>query len=135
MSGQSHWPAEPEARRGEKGEKGDPGEGMTRGARHAFLFLAALVAVLAVAALWIGVREVNALSAQLHAQCGADKSIGDLASAPVMLSPATHKASKVGVGIIAANRQAWHGLGCPGRLAAPSPSFRRWAIFYHLPPG
>lgn len=134
--------------KGERGDKGDPGApGITTGAKHAFITLSIIIFALAAMALFIGVRQVlqtNHQEAQialnqarigkaLRAQCGADKSIGDLAAAKVVPVPTTHKASKVGIQIISANRAAWRGLGCPGHLAKSSPSFVKWAGFYKLP--
>jgi len=57
----------------------------------------------------------------------------DLADLPVTVNPATGKAALLGVKIVADAREAWHGLGCPGALPPPSPSFRRWAAYYRLP--
>lgn len=129
--------------KGEHGVKGDKGEpGMTRAARRAFLMLTALILAIAMAGLLIGVRAYSGLQNQqardhhrVLAQCGADRSIGDLAHLRVSVSPATHDASKAVLGIIAAHRAAWTRLGCPGRLATASPSYRHWAALYSLPPG
>lgn len=69
---------------------------------------------------------------EIRSQCHFN---GDLASAPVTVSPATGMASELGVKIISDGRVAWRQAGCPGKLAAPSRSFARWAEYYHLPTG
>lgn len=139
MSGNPRWPAEgPGAEalwRAEKGDKGEPagaGEGMTHGARRAVLALFAAMAVLGAAALGLGARTADHLTRQVQSQCRFD---GDLAGLPLSVNPATRKASIIGVKIVSDSRVAWHQAGCPGRLAPPSPSFTRWARFYHLPTG
>jgi hypothetical protein len=57
----------------------------------------------------------------------------DLAPAPVGINPQTHKASILGVRIVADARDQFVKLGCPGRLSAPDPSFVRWAHYYRVP--
>lgn len=94
----------------------------------AFLFAFALV--LAAGNLLFTAREVNTVRDAVRAQCGFDY---DLAGVPVAVNPATHKASVLGVKIVADSRLAWRGLGCTGTLPPPSPSFRRWAAYYHVP--
>jgi hypothetical protein len=58
----------------------------------------------------------------------------DLSGLPVTNAAGTNKPSELGVSIIAHSRQAFRGSGCPGALPPPSPSFRHWAPYYHLPP-
>jgi hypothetical protein len=116
--------------RGPKGEQGDRGEGMTRGARRAAAYLAVLLLVIGAASLLFTVREIGQLRAAVLSECAF---AADLAGAPVSVAPATGKAAKLGVSIVADSRVQWRGLGCPGRLAPPAPSFVRWARYYHLP--
>lgn len=143
MTDKPNWPPEPRGMealwRGDKGDQGIQGAqgkpGMTRATRRAFLMLTALILGVALAGLLIGVRAYDGLQQQTRQQCGADRSIGDLARLHVTVNPATHKASKQLLGIIAAHRMAWGRLGCPGHLAAASPSYEQWTVTYQLPPG
>ncbi len=75
----------------------------------------------------------RAIALQHRQQLKLCKFNADLGGAPIAVNPATGKPSLLGVTIVSDARVAWHGLGCPGRLTPPSPSFRRWARFYHLP--
>lgn len=134
--------------KGPKGDKGEPG--LSPKLRKGIVALFSLAAAIAVAAL-VGVvvqsgsyqtanartvrklnHTVNKLSREVKSQCRFD---GDLAGLPLTVNPATHTASELGVKIVSDSRVAWHQAGCPGRLAAPSPSFARWARYYHLPTG
>jgi len=76
-------------------------------------------------------RQVNEATTRARALCQFD---ADLGAAPLTV-PAGAKASRFGVLIISDARTAWHRAGCPGRLAAPAPSFVKWAAYYHLPAG
>lgn len=58
---------------------------------------------------------------------------GDLGGVPVTNNPATGRPSLLGLRIVSDSRVAWHQAGCPGHLVRPSPSFAKWARFYHLP--
>lgn len=126
----------PPGPQGTPGEKGDPGEpGMTAAARRAFGILAVTVFALAAAALFIGIRQINAIHVQetrlehaIHAQCRFDRDIG---GAPITVN-AAGKASRLAVEIVADARAAFRGLGCAGRLTPPAPPLRRWARYYHL---
>lgn len=131
---------------------------MTQGARRAVLMLFAAMVVLGGGSVGLGartadhlqatqaaqarivraqartVRELDAtvrrLGREVRSQCRFD---ADLAPVPVAVNPATRKASELGVKIVSDSRVAWHQAGCPGRLPPPSPSFARWARYYHLP--
>jgi hypothetical protein len=105
---------------------------MGRDVRRAVVFLFAVALILAAASLLFTSREVGSLRKAVLAQCKFDRDVG---SVPVSVNPATHAASKLGVSLIADARQGWHGLGCPGVLPPPQPSFVRWARHYHLPAG
>jgi len=118
--------------KGDKGETGAAGQGMTRGARRAVIFLFALAVALAGMNLLFTSVTVNHLRSAVLAQCQFN---ADLGAAPVTVSPSTGRASRLGVLIISDSRTAWHGLGCPGRLPPPAPSFAKWAKTYHLPVG
>jgi hypothetical protein len=116
--------------KGEQGQQGERGEqGMTPGARRAVVYLFALSLLLGGLNLLFTAREVNQLRAATRSAC---QFAADLAGAPVVASPAG-KASRLGVSIVSDSRQQWRGLGCPGRLAPPAPSFVKWARYYHLP--
>lgn len=103
---------------------------MTQGARRATASL--LVIFIAFAAIVILYTAVNTqrLTREVRSQCRFD---ADLAGVPITVNPATRRAAPLSVKIVSDARTAWHQAGCPGRLAAPSPSFTRWARFYHLP--
>ncbi len=104
--------------------------GMTAGARQAVVFLFVLAFVIGAANLLWTSRQTGSLRSAVMASCKFD---ADLGAAPVAVSPATGKASLLGVTIVSDARVAWRGLGCPGPLAPPAPSFIRWARYYHLP--
>ncbi|HEV2376226.1 MAG TPA: hypothetical protein VGS19_29160 [Streptosporangiaceae bacterium] len=111
---------------------------MTRGARYAavgLLLLTLLTGGANLVATYLQVQAVRhtvqAVGHASEAQCKFDY---DLSGVPISINPATGQASLLGVKIVADSRAAWRGLGCPGRLARPSPSFVKWARFYHLPP-
>lgn len=135
MSGrQPRWPAEgPGAEamwRGPKGDKGDPG--ITSRTRRSIVYLFALGILIAAVSLVGVVRTQDHLRSEVQSQCRFD---GDLAGLPLAVNPATGKAAVLGVKIVSDSRVAWHQAGCPGTLPPPSPSFARWARFYHLPTG
>jgi hypothetical protein len=110
---------------------------MTTGARRGLTYLLVVGVAINAAAFWLSARAVNDLRYQqtrLHAAVIAQcKFNADLGAAPVTVNPATGKASALGVSIISDARMAWHGLGCPGRLAPPEPSFVKWAKRLHVP--
>jgi hypothetical protein len=103
---------------------------ISAGARNALIILIGLGLALNMITIIFSAREVGALRSAVQAQCLFD---ADLGGVPVMVNPATGKAAKLGVTIISDARVAWYGLGCPGALAPPSPSFRKWAEYYRLP--
>jgi len=123
-------PRGPKGDCGEQGIRGMPG--MSRGARHGFAYLSILMLLLAGANLLWTSLEVRSADTKAQAQCQFD---ADLGGAPVTVDPRTGKASLLAVTIISDARTAWRQSGCPGRLAAPSPSFRQWAAHYRLPAG
>lgn len=114
-----------------RGDPADPSTGMSAGARHAVIFLFVFAVALAGVNLLFTAMDVNRLRDAVHAQCQFS---ADLGSAPIMVSP-SGKPSRLGVTIVSDSRVAWHGLGCPGRLPPPAPSFAHWAAVYHLPVG
>lgn len=138
-SDEPYWPreepgAEMMFRKGDQGEQGEKGEpGMTPGARHAFMILTVIIFLFAAAGLIMGARAYNGLQSRQLTMCQFNHDLGDLASVPVTLNPHTHKASKIGIAIIADSRSAFRGLGCHGVLTKPGPSFTRWARHYGLP--
>lgn len=108
--------------------------------RRDLLYLLILGVAVNTAAFWLSARSVSDVrhqQARLHAAvlklCQFNADLGDAAADPVTLNPATHKASELGIQILADSRAAWRGLGCPGHLRHPSPSFIRWARAYDLP--
>jgi hypothetical protein len=134
MTSTPSWPDEPggpEARwRGEKGDKGDAGRtgGMTRGARRAFVTITILVFAISLMAFALGARSISQLTAAQRSQCLADRDISNVAAIKI-----TQKPSRTLISFVAHERQAFAGLGCPGKLAPPDPSFTRWAKAYRLP--
>lgn len=115
--------------KGDKGEPGERGEPLNRATRRALVYLFAVAVLIGAANLYWTAREVDQLRTAVVASCGF---AADLASAPVVAGP-TGKASQLGVKIVSDSRVQWHGLGCPGVLAPPAPSFVKWAKVYHLP--
>lgn len=103
---------------------------MTRGARWAAIGLLILTLITGGANLLATYLEVSAVRGAVKAECHFNY---DLGGVPITVNPATGKASVLGVKIVADSRAAWRGLGCPGRLPSPSPSFVKWALYYHLP--
>jgi hypothetical protein len=104
---------------------------ISTGAARAAVFLFAVSLLIgALNFLWTS-RVVNASNHRVQALCRFD---ADLGSAPVV-APATGPPSLLGVSIVSDARVAWHQAGCSGRLAAPAPSFVKWARYYHLPAG
>lgn len=97
---------------------------------YAFVSLAALVLLLAGANLLFTAREVNQVRGTVLASCGF---AADLGGAPLSVNPKTGQASRLGVQIVSDSRVQWHGLGCPGVLPPPAPTFMKWARYYHLP--
>jgi hypothetical protein len=131
MSGEPIGPVEARYR-GEPGRQGEPGPGLSPLRAYGIVVLFALAFLVAVAAVTGVVTEVSALQREVRSQCKFD---ADLAGVPVSLNPATNKPSVLGIKIVSDSRVAWRQAGCPGTLPAPSPSFTRWARFYHLPTG
>jgi hypothetical protein len=122
--------------KGDKGEPGERGEPLNRATRRALIYLFAVAVAIGGANLYWTSREVgqqrtttDQLRTAVVASCGF---AADLASAPVVAGP-TGKASQLGVKIVSDSRVQWRGLGCPGHLAPPQPSFVKWAKVYHLP--
>lgn len=76
-------------------------------------------------------RVVDGANHRAGALCRFD---ADLGSAPIVV-PGGGKPSLLGVTIISDARLAWHQARCGGRLAAPDPSFVKWARYYRLPAG
>jgi hypothetical protein len=103
---------------------------MTRGARLAAIGLLILVLIMGGANLLATYLQVHTVRAAVQAECHFNY---DLGGVPITVNPATRKASVLGVKIVADSRAAWRGLGCPGLLPSPSPSFAHWARYYHLP--
>ncbi len=103
---------------------------MTRGARWAAIGLLLLTLIVGGANLLATYLQVHTVRGAVQAECRFNH---DLGGVPITINPATKKASLLGVEIVADSRLAWRGLGCPGQLPAPSPSFVRWALYYHLP--
>lgn len=101
---------------------------MTRGARHAVVFLFALTVMLASANLLWASHNVGRITDELSAECAFNR---DLAPLPVTVPPGAKRASVLGVEIVADARAAWHVAGCKGSLPPPSPSLLRWAAYYH----
>ena len=118
--------------------------GMTPGAGRGLLYIVILTVALYGGSYYQSTRAVDSvrhqqvkLAAALEAEhqrtlerCHQDADIG---SAPIAVNPATGKASKLGVSIVADARTEWHGIGCPGHLAPPTRSFVHWAKAYKLP--
>lgn len=106
-----------------------PGERMTRGARHAFLTLAAAGVLVAAAAPTFTVVYANMtadqLRVQLQASCGFAHDLG------TATLPAAPRPSRFGVSLVVDARAQWRALHCPGELPVP-PGLARWAAFYHL---
>ena len=92
--------------------------------------LVALTLVVGGGNLWASWTEGQGVQ---HSSASACRFFADLAGLPVTVTPTTKKASLLGVQIVADSRLAWRGLGCPGTLAPPAPSFEQWARYYHLP--
>jgi hypothetical protein len=103
---------------------------ITRGARRAALGLIALTLLVGGGNLWASWDEARGVQ---HAAASSCRFFADLAGVPITVVPATGKASMLGVQIVSDSRVAWRGLGCPGTLPPPSPSFALWAKFYGLP--
>ena len=134
---------------------------MTAGARRGLLYLLILAMALIGGSYYQSSRSQNRLAVQqaaqhrqqiaLHKQqaalaralaiqhrqtlklCQLNADLGNVAASPVTLNPATHKATRLGIVIIVDFRTAFRGLGCPGRLRNPGPSFTHWAKKYGLP--
>lgn len=102
---------------------------MTRGARWAAIGLLLLTLIVGGANLLATYLQVRTVRSAVQAECHFNH---DLGGVPITVGP-TGKASVLGVEIVADSRLAWRGLGCPGTLPPPSPSFVKWALYYHLP--
>src|SRR5258706_11780239 len=113
-------------------------------AEHRLVYLFALTLILIGGSYWQSSAAQNRLAAQQGAlraqqitlaktiaverqqQLSHCKFDADIGGAPIAVNPATRKPSLLGVTIVSDARVAWHGLGCPGKLAPPSRSFARW---------
>lgn len=103
---------------------------ISRGAKRAAIGLLILTLLVGGGNLWASWNEERGVQQAAASSC---KFFADLAGVPVTVSPATGKASLLGVQIVSDSRLAWRGLRCPGILRAPSASFERWAKYYRLP--
>jgi hypothetical protein len=80
-----------------------------------------------------GLAVANArLTKQIQADCGFYR---DIAAFPVATPPMGGRPTIIVPKLISDSRAAWHGHGCQGQLPPPSPSYLKWAKFYHLPVG
>jgi len=102
----------------------------TRSARLAAAGLLILTLLVGAGNLWASWDETRSVQ---HAAASSCRFFADLAPLPITTSPATGKASLLGVKIVSDSRLAWRGLGCPGSLPPPAPSFAQWAKYYRLP--
>jgi hypothetical protein len=113
--------------------------GITRGSLYSVIVLFIAMIVLTGASYALESNTISRIqrnTASIDAKTRAWCQFGaDLAGAPVAVNPATGKPSILGVKIISDSRMAWAALDCPGHLAAPAPSFVKWARYYHLPVG
>jgi hypothetical protein len=103
---------------------------ITRGARLAAIGLLILTLLTGAGNLWASLDLTRGVQQDAASSC---RFFADLAGLPVAVTPATGKAALLGVEIVADSRLAWRGLGCPGALPAPAPSFILWARYYRLP--
>lgn len=99
---------------------------------RAFAWLLLITIGFAAVVILYTARTTHHLTREVQAQCRFD---ADLGGVPVSINPATHEASVLGVKIVSDSRVAWRLAGCPGTLPRATPSFLRWAKFYHLPTG
>jgi len=110
---------------------------ITEGARRASRRLAwSLVVLFAVTAV-IGAANLIYTTQQVHRVRHAERSAcgfyAHLADLPISVNPVTRKATLLAVQIVSDARVSWRGLGCPGTLPPPAPSFVKWAAFFKLP--
>ena len=134
----AEWPAEPQGpeaqwrgvrgRPGDKGEKGEPG-GITAVTRRAIIWLVILIFAVSAMAFALGARAISSVVSAERSQCLADHDIAGVAHVKV-----TQKPSPVLIAWVVHERAAWRGLGCPGNLPPPDPSFTMWAHRYGLLP-
>lgn len=103
---------------------------ISRGAKRAAIGLLILVLLVGGGNLWASWDETRGVQRAAASSC---RFFADLAGVPIAVSPATGKASLLGVQIVSDSRLAWRGLRCPGSLPPPSPSFEQWAKYYRLP--
>ena len=103
---------------------------ITRGARRAAVGLLVLTLITGAGNLLASWNEARGVQ---HAAASSCRFFADLAGVPIAVSPATGKPAELGVQIVSDSRIAWRGLGCPGVLPPPSPSFAQWARYYRLP--
>lgn len=75
-------------------------------------------------------KQQAILERQIQADCNV---YARLAPLPVTLNITTGRPTLLSVQLISDSRVAWTAKGCTGTLAAPDPSFVKWASFYHLP--
>lgn len=107
---------------------------MVANTRTVAFIIAVMLAVGAANAV-LTARSVGSLRNQQLTICNEQADLGNLATIKVQLNPKTHKASPVGIAIIADSRAAVRGLGCPVHLKKPGPSFVHWAHVFGLPAG
>ncbi len=88
---------------------------------RAVAIVAALILAVGATGAVFFARTVGDLRTAVRSHCKFD---ADLGGAPIAVSPATGKPSLLGVTIVSDARVEWHGLGCPGRLTPPAPSFK-----------
>ena len=104
---------------------------ISRGARRAAAGMLALMLLVGAGNLLASWDEARGVQ---HAAASSCRFFADLAGVPISVSPATGKPpARLGVQIVSDSRIAWRGLGCPGVLPPPSPSFMLWAQYYRLP--
>jgi hypothetical protein len=104
---------------------------LTAAARRAVVTLFTVCVLLAGTSMLFTGCQVRQLRQSVLSAC---LFAADIAGAPVVAGPAG-KPSKLAVSIVSDSRVQWRGLGCPGRLPPPAPSFAKWAKYYHLPAG
>lgn len=103
---------------------------ISRGAKRAAIGLLILTLLTGAGNLLASWDEARGVQQAAASSC---RFFADLAGLPLTVSPATGKASLLGVQIVSDSRIAWRGLHCPGVLPPPSASFTRWAEYYRLP--
>lgn len=100
-----------------------------RGLHRARWALAAVTTAVIIAALIILTLVVSGQQEQLRASCAFWRT---LTGVPVQTAGPGQPPSRLAVSIVSGARGAYRGEGC-GTPPPPSPSFVRWAPYYHLP--